>query len=176
MNFLDLARRRYSTRAYTNQAVAKDKLDIILEAGQVAPTGHNNQPQRIIVVQSEDGLAKVQKAAEIYNAQLALIVCTDKDEVWTRSFDDKKITDIDASIVTDHMMLAATDIGLDSLWICRFKADVIKAEFALPDNIEVVNILAIGHRDETKWQAKSATRHEQERKVLAKTVFYEDFQ
>ena len=173
MSFLDLAKRRYSTRAYTDKPVEQEKLDVILEAGRVAPTGHNNQPQRVIVVQSEQGLAKVQKAAEIYNAPLALIVCTDTDEVWVRSYDDKKLTDIDASIVTDHMMLMATEADLESLWICRFKETVIREEFALPDNITPVNILAIGYRDAEKWRAKAPERHGKDRKDLNETVFFE---
>ena len=174
MSFLDLAKRRYSTRAYTDQTIEKENLEMILEAGRIAPTGHNNQPQRIIVVQSSEGLEKVKKAAEIYNAQLALIVCTDTDEVWERPFDGKKLTDIDATIVTDHMILAATEEGIDSVWICRFKEDVIKAEFALPDNIQPVNILALGYRDAAKWRAKEKNRHEEERKPITETVFYEE--
>ena len=59
-----------------------------------------------------------------------------------------KTTDIDASILTDHMMLAATEQGLGSVWICYFKPDVIKKEFDLPDNLEPVNILAIGYTNE----------------------------
>jgi len=174
MKFLDLAKRRYSTRAYTDQSVEAEKLADILEAGRIAPTGHNNQPQRIIVVQSQEGLGKVKKAAEIYNAQLALIVCTDTDEVWERPFDGKKLTDIDATIVTDHMILAATEAGVDSVWICHFKEDVIKSEFALPDNIKPVNILALGYRNAEKWRAKEANRHDTDRKPIIETVFYEE--
>ena len=46
------------------------------------------------------------------------------------------------------MMLEATELGLGSVWICYFKPDVIKEEFNLPDNLEPVNILAIGYSDE----------------------------
>ena len=173
MSFLDLAKKRYSTRAYTDRAVEQEKLDVILEAGRIAPTARNIQPQRIIVVQSEQGLAKVQKAAEIYHAPMALIVCTDTDEVWMRPDDDKKVTDIDASIITDHMMLAATDLELQSVWICRFNEAIIREEFDLPDNLTPVNILAIGYRNEEKWKAKLPERHDKERKALSETVFYE---
>lgn len=173
MNFLELAKKRYSVRAYTKQAVEKDKLDQILEAGRVAPTGANMQPQRLIVVQSEEGLKKLGKATNIYNAPLAIIVCSDTTETWTRPFDQKKLTDTDASIVTDHMMLAATDLGLGSVWVCYFKPDVIKAEFNLPDNLEPVNILVIGYADTTSEKEQTACRHSATRKALSDTVFFE---
>lgn len=47
---------------------------------------------------------------------------------WTRPFDGKKATDIDASILTGHMMLEATELGLGSVWICYFKPDVLSDE------------------------------------------------
>ena len=90
MDFLTLAKKRYSVRAYTKQKVEKEKLDAILEAAHVAPTGGNCQPQHLIVVQSDEGLSKIGKATNIYGAPLAIIVCSDTNKVWTRPFDGKK--------------------------------------------------------------------------------------
>ena len=56
MDFLSLAKKRYACRKYTAQKVEQAKLDTILEAGRVAPTGANRQPQRLIVVRSEEGM------------------------------------------------------------------------------------------------------------------------
>ena len=64
---------------------------------------------------------------------------------WKRPFDNKQTTDIDAAILTDHMMLQATELGLGTVWVCFFKPDIIKQEFSLPDHLEPVNILAIGY-------------------------------
>ena len=50
MNFLELAKKRYAVRKYTAQPVEPEKVRQILEAGRVAPTGGNLQPQRLIVV------------------------------------------------------------------------------------------------------------------------------
>jgi len=77
-------------------------------------------------------------------APLAIIVCADHNKAWVRPFDKKQTGDIDASILTDHMMLQATELGLGTVWVCYFKPDVIKKEFELPDNLEPVNILVIG--------------------------------
>lgn len=160
MDFLEIAKSRYSVRKYQNKDVEQEKLDKILYAAHVAPTAANLQPVRLIVVQKEEGLKKISKAANIYGAPLAIIVCSDTDKAWTRPFDGKKTTDIDASILTDHMMMEAASLGLGSVWICYFKPGIIKREFNIPDNYEPVNILAIGYADE---EPASPERHSGQR-------------
>ena len=136
MSVLDIAKKRFSVRNYTDNIVEKEKLDKILEAAHVAPTAANLQPVKLYVVQSKEGLEKVGKAANVYGAPVAIVVCADKSKAWKRPFDGMITTDIDASILTDHMMLEATEQGLGSVWICYFKADVLKKELDLPDHLD----------------------------------------
>lgn len=172
MDFLQLAKKRYACRKYTDRKVEREKLEQILEAGRVAPTGCNNQPQRLVVVESEEGLARLTRCTRDFGAPLAIIVCADTTAVWTRKYDGKKIGDIDTSIVTDHMMLAATALGLDTLWICMFKPEAVREEFGLPPHIEPVNILLIGYGD---GEPASPDRHDTMRKPLEQTVCFERF-
>ena len=65
-----------------------------------------------------------------------------------RPFDQKQTGDIDASILTDHMMLQATELGLGTVWVCYFDPDVLRQEFDLPANLEPVNILVVGYSNE----------------------------
>lgn len=167
MDFLDLAKKRFSVRAYKKQPIDKEKLTLILEAARVAPTAANLQPVRLIVVDSEEGMEKLGLAANVYGAPLAIIVCADRAKAWKRPIDGKNTVDIDASIVTDHMMMEATNLGLGTVWICWFDPSVIASEFDLPESVEPVNILAIGYSDET---AKSPERHAQERIPLTELV------
>lgn len=171
MNFLELAKKRYSVRAYTPQKVEREKLGRILQAAQVAPSAKNRQPVHLIVVQSEEGLKKIGKAAaNIYGAPLAIIVCADCSRAWVREFDRKQSGDIDASILTDHMMMEATELGLGSVWICHFKPDIIKMEFALPDYLEPINILAMGYAD---GEPADPERHSRTRVPVEELVSYE---
>lgn len=147
MSFLSLAKSRCSVRKYQDRRVEPEKLEKMIEAAHAAPTAANLQPVRLIIVQEEAGLHSIGKAADIYNAPLAIIVCSDHAKAWTRPFDGKKTVDIDASILTDHMMLEAAELGLGSVWICYFEPDIIKREFRLPDGLEPVNILAVGYAD-----------------------------
>ena len=170
MNFLDNAKIRYSVRSYKTQKVEQEKLDLILEAARVAPTAANLQPVRLIVVQEKEGLAKIEKAANIYNAPLAVIVCADHSTAWSRPFDKKQTGDIDASILTDHMMLQASELGLGTVWVCYFKPDILSQEFNLPANLEPVNILVIGYADE---EPADPDRHGKTRIPLDTLVAYE---
>lgn len=170
MDFLNIAKSRYSVRSYTNKRVEKEKLDKILEAAHIAPTAANLQPVRLLVVQEENGLAKIGKAANIFNAPLAIIVCSDHSKAWKRPFDGKQTVDIDASIVTDHMMLEATELGLGTVWVCYFKPDIIKSEFDLPERLEPINILVIGYTNE---QPANPERHLVQRISLSELISYE---
>lgn len=170
MSFLEHAKQRYSVRKYKEQKVEKEKLELIIEAAHVAPTAANRQPVHLIVVQEEAGLEKVAKATNIFQAPLAIIVCADKEKAWTRPFDQKQSLDIDASILTDHMMHEATELGLGSLWVCYFKPDVLREEFHIPENLEPINILAIGYADEAPL---SSNRHGETRIPITELVSFE---
>ena len=172
MKFIELAKKRYSCRSFMAKSVEREKLEIILEAGRVAPTGCNYQPQRVIVVETPEGLEKLARCTRFYKAPLAIIVCCDTEKTWVRPYDGKKLTDIDVSIVTDHMMLQATELGLGSLWICNFKPDAIRAEFDIPENIEIVNILVIGYEAD---EPLSPDRHSELRFPQDAFVSYERF-
>ena len=156
MEFLELAKKRYSSRKYKDMPIESEKLDKIIEAGRVAPTGKNNQPVRLIVVKEKESLEKLSKGASTYGAPAVIIVLCDKEKSWVRPYDGKSIADIDASIVTTHMMLQAAELGLGSVWMCRLEEDTIKAEFDIPDNYTIVNLLAVGYADD---EPKSSDRH-----------------
>lgn len=170
MSFIDIAKARYACRKYQDKKVEKEKLDKILEAAHVAPTAANCQPQKLIVIQGKEGLEKVNKTARTYDAPLVIIVCGDVDRAWTRPFDGKKHHDIDTSIVTDHMMLQASELGLGTVWVCYFDPKVIKSEFNLPDNLEPISILVIGYPE---GEPQSPDRHDKTRLPLESVVAYE---
>lgn len=58
MEFTQVVENRYSCKNFSGRKVEAEKLQVILEAGRVAPTAKNLQEQRVYVVQSEEGLKK----------------------------------------------------------------------------------------------------------------------
>ncbi|MCD8355708.1 MAG: nitroreductase family protein [Clostridia bacterium] len=169
MSLLDIAKKRYSVRKYSDQPIEREKLDQILEIAHVAPTAANKQPVRLLVVQSKSELNRIGKAANIYGAPTAIVVCADRSEAWTRPFDGMVTTSIDASILTDHMMLQATELGLGSVWICYFNPEILKEELQLPPEWEPVNILALGYAAD---MPADPNRHESQRISFEKLVTF----
>ncbi len=122
MNFLDLAKARYSVRSFKDTPITTEELDKILEAGRVAPSAKNIQSHRIYVLQSKEALDKINAVCScIFGAKTVFLLCYDDDEVWKNTF-DKSINsgDIDVSIVCTHMMLQAKELGIGSCWVGRF--------------------------------------------------------
>ncbi len=148
MEFLDLLKKRYSVRSFESKSVEKEKLSMILEAGRLAPTACNNQPQRILVLDSEDNLEKIKRCTPYtFHAPLILIICYDQKISWKRKSDNEDMGGVDAAIVTTHMMLEAANLGLGSTWVGQFDSDKIKTIFSLPLSYVPVAILPIGYPD-----------------------------
>ncbi|MFD0702417.1 hypothetical protein DMP06_00730 [Slackia equolifaciens] len=152
MSFLDLAYARYSVRHYEDRSVEQEKVDAIVEAGRIAPSAHNFHPTRIVVCDTPELLAKAaaceprfEKNGSIFGAPLAFVVCAKTEDAWVRSYDDMNSSLIDTSIVCDQMMMAATDLGLGTCWVCAFDPEVARREFDIPEGVEPVSILVAGY-------------------------------
>ncbi len=161
MDFFQLATDRYSVRKFSDKPVPQEIIDKIIRAGYVAPTACNKQPIRILVCNKDESLASVKKCTEChFDAPVAMLILYDKNECWKRSFDGKTSGDIDASIITTHMMLAAHDLGLGSTWVMYFVPEAVRCEFKVPDNLEPTAMLMLGYPAE---DAKPSPGHTQYR-------------
>ena len=146
MELLQLMKERYSVRKFSGRKVEQEKLDLILEAGRVAPTAANYQPQRILVLDSEEALSKLKSCTPYhFHAPLALLVCYDSTVSWKRSYDSNDMGVVDASIVTTQMMLQIADLGLGTTWVGHFNPESIRAAFDIPEFLVPAALLPIGY-------------------------------
>lgn len=167
MEFQELIRARYSCRAFDGKPVEEEALTRILEAGRVAPTAKNLQEQRIYVVESAEGLAKIDELTHCrYGAATVLIVAFDRENVFTYPGDQRDSGIEDASIVATHMILAAKDAGVESLWINLIDPAGVARAFDLPENEEVLCLMSLGY---PASEAHPSRKHE-DRKPLSETV------
>jgi oxygen-insensitive NAD(P)H nitroreductase len=159
MELLKLMSDRYTCRRYSEKDVKEEDLNKILEAGRVAPTSHNNQPQRIYVVKSEEAKEKLMKDfAYNYKAPCYLVCGYNVDEVWRNDLDgDRESGDIDVSIVMTHMMLMAEELGLGACWIGRITPELVKKNLDIPENVKVVAVLSLGYHREDDRPSKLHT-------------------
>ncbi len=150
MEFLELAKKRYSERRFSNRQVEGPKIAKILEAGRLAPTAHNLQPQRIYVIASKkarEGLLQVTPMT--YGAPLVFLVCYDKNVSWKntndRCYDIYDTGEVDAAIAAVSMMMEATDLDLVTLWARAFDSRDLMDLYQLPENIVPVCLLSVGY-------------------------------
>ena len=165
---MELAKRRYSVRKFTDKQVEQEKLDAILAAGNIAPTAKNLQPQRIYVLQSTESLAKLYTLTHCrYGANTFLLFTYNLDEDWKNPLEEGVHSGVeDVSIVATHIMLAAAEQGLDTCWCNYFSNTKLETLFELPANEKSVLIMPIGYADEA---ARPAPTHET-KKNLSETV------
>ena len=169
MEFTDVVKNRYACKKYDGTQISAVQLDAILEAGRLAPTAKNLQGQRIYVVQSAEGLAKIDALTPCrYGAPTVLVVAYDKDSVFVFPGGKANSGEEDASIVATHMMLAATNAGVDSCWLNFFDPEAVAKTLNLPENEQVLMLLDLGHAAPDAGPLPNHTS----RKPLAETVKY----
>lgn len=171
MSFAELVSQRYSVRKFDSRPVESEKLQAILEAGRLAPTAVNYQPQRILVVQGED-LERMNGCTPcLFGQSVVLVVCYDKTESW-KSRSGREIGDVDSGIVLTQMMYQAQELGIGSLIVGIYKEAVLRERFCIPEHLEIVSLLMLG------YPAEDCEPHPQlhfQRKNLEETVFYGSF-
>ncbi len=145
--FLELARARYSVRKFKKDGIEEEKLAAILEAGRIAPTACNNQPQRIYIVKNEEMREKLSQICRYtFDAPVILVIGYDKERDWkNRRMPGYSSGETDAAIVTTHMMLEAWEQGIGSCWVGAFAADAVEAALSLPESIRVTAMLPLGY-------------------------------
>jgi nitroreductase len=169
MDFMDISKMRVTTRKFAQIPVEKEKVDKILEAGRWSPTAVDYQPQRILVINQPEQLAKVRefctfgydkKYADLakecdtedhkhnvyyYGSPLVFLICWDKNVCWTHPQNGQSSGSTDATIVTTHMMLEAASIGLGTVWISYFDHDKARKLMNIPDSYEINGMLYVGY-------------------------------
>lgn len=174
MNILDLIRKRCSIRQYLSTPIEKEKVDYILEAARMAPSACNFQPWYFLVVTEKEGrdkLATCYPREWMKEAPLYVVVCGDHSQSWKRPADRKDHLDIDVGIVTEHICLAATDLGLGTCIVCNFDVPLVNTHFNLPEQVEPLVIIPIAYPADPDLFTKTPKK----RKAIEDIIKWEKF-
>ena len=172
MDFDKVITERYSVRKFKEERLSEGDIKKILDAGHKAPTGCNYQPQRILVLNSEEAMEKLRKCTRShFNAPTAMLVCHNQSESWVRPYDGALSSPVDAVIVATHMLLKAQDIGVGCCWVMHFNPDLMKETFNVPNNVIPVALLVMGYPAD---DSKPLELHSKFRS-LNEVVFYDSF-
>ena len=147
MDFKELIEKRYSVRAYKSQEVEDEKLQQVLDAARLAPTASNRQPFQFIVIRTagrEAEIRRIYKAEWFYRAPLVICACTLTSQAWSR-MDDKNYGEVDVTIAMDHLILAATELGLGTCWIAAFDPVAVREVLGLPEGVEPIAFTPLGY-------------------------------
>ena len=156
MEFEQLIRMRWSVRAYKRDPIPDEVLAKVLEAARLAPTAANRQAFRILIIPTpgrEQDLKRIYARPWFTQAPVVIAVCALTDRCWVRG-DGKSYGEVDAAIVMDHLILAATDLGLGTCWIGAFDARAAREILELPDFAEPVAFTPLGFPDEKAGEKK----------------------
>lgn len=146
MEFTDLIKKRYSCRAFSVRDVEQEKVDRILEAGRIAPTAVNKQPVHIWAVSRPETLETIKGVTRSnYGAPLILVVGCRPAEAWVRRYDGKNGAEVDAAIVATHLMLAAENEGLATLWVGSFDPALLRDILPEADTYNLVAMINVGY-------------------------------
>ena len=148
-DFSQLARDRFSARRFDpSKEVTEEQIAKIVKAGLDAPTAVNFQPFKIWVFRSAEAKEKLLSATKmkfIGDAPVIFMIGAKAESAWVRPFDEKNYADIDAAIVTTHMMLEIHDLGLGSTWIGHFDVEKMKKAFPEMEGYNPIAMLPIGY-------------------------------
>ena len=172
MTFEQLITDRYSVRSFKNEHLPQEVIDKLLEAAHKAPTGCNYQPQRILVMNTDDSISKLQTCTRChFGAPTAMLICHNKQESWKRKYDDARSSPVDAVIVATYLMLAAQNEGVGTCMVMHFDPTAMRETFSIPAHIESALLLVMGYPSE---DAKPIEMHFKKR-PLTETVVYDTF-
>ena len=149
MDFMTLAQARYSVRAYKSTPVEDDKLNQVLEAARLAPTASNKQAFQIIVIHTagrEEELRGIYPKTWFTQGPLVIGIVALPQESWYRKkYDNINYCYVDCAIAMDHLILAASGLGLGTCWIADFNPDTTRQTLGLPDDVAPVAFTPLGY-------------------------------
>ncbi len=155
--FMDLVRSRRSIRRFLDRPVEREKITVCLEAARLAPSAHNAQPARYIVIDAPELKEDVCRAAfsGIYSmcrfaAQApVMIVILAKTSVVAHQLapglQGVPFHFVDIGIAGEHFILQAEELGLSTCWIGWFNGRKVRKALKVPRRYKIVALLPVGH-------------------------------
>jgi len=146
MDFMDVVAARRSVRGYADREVEEDKLTKMLEAARMSPSWANKQCCRYIVIKDK---AKIKQLAGgfvnpwLKQAPVIVAACANPKDSGSHNGMDYYLVDVGISM--EHLILAATDLGLGTCWIGGFDEGKVKNVLSVPENVKVVALTPVGY-------------------------------
>ena len=142
MSIVESVLSRRSIRKFQQREISQEQLDLILEAGQKAPSALNKQPWHFIIVSDDEKKRALSKGLFnrfIKDAPIAIIGCAHKDRIGG------KWSQISTTIALQNMVIAGWAMGIGSCWVGEFNEDKVRQLLQIPSNYNIVAIIPFGY-------------------------------
>jgi nitroreductase len=149
MDFFDVIKIRKSVRKYMDKPIEKEKLEQILTAAQLAPSWRNGQCWKFVVVTDPHRKKELINCTSAFNQSwmgkeyAVIVACGNPEQSGFRNGQHYYLVDV--AIAMEHLILAATALGLGTCWIGGFEEDEIKKFLTIPDAYRVVAMASLGY-------------------------------
>ncbi len=146
MDVFETFMNRRSVRSYAQNPVPNEVLVKILDAARLAPSAGRKQPWHFIIVKDEEKRARIARGCRfgrfLSESPVVIIACGDKkgSPRWYA---------VDTAIALEHIVLAATALGLGTCWIGMFDEKDIHEMLDLPENFKIIALMALGYPRKT---------------------------
>lgn len=174
MDFFELVQKRESVRGYLSTKVEREKINKILETARLAPSACNAQAWKFIVVDEDELVKKVANALHsplvgginkfAHTSPAFIVVVDDKRNITSGigcKVKKKDYTSMDIGIASEHICLAATELGLGTCMMGWFNEKEIKSLLNIPKNREVNLVISIGYYDNKPPRKKVRKKFEE---------------
>jgi nitroreductase len=145
---------RRSIRSYEDREVEQEKIVKLLKAGMAAPSACNMQVWEFVVITDREILGKLSETAQTYNAPAVMAVCSNTKNIPWKNEDWKA----ECGAAIENMLLAATAMGLSSIWVGMFDKDIARKLLDIPEDINIMNLVCFGYSEKRK---SSATKYDE---------------
>jgi nitroreductase len=153
-----LAEQRRSVRAYKADARARGAAAAGAGGGAAGALGLQQAALAVHRGARRDDPARAGRglrARMVLEGPVVIAVCILPGEAWTRAYDGKNYAMVDGALAMDHLMLAATELGLGTCWIGAFDPAAVREILGLPDGVEVVGMTPLGFPDVEAQSARA---------------------
>jgi nitroreductase len=172
-NLIEIITNRRSIRSFLPDEIEPEKIEYILDAFRKAPSAKNLQPWKLILVKDKVKRNDLSIACNnqmfLMQAPIIIVGCAKEDEAYGVMGGYMNSYPIDIAIALEHLILAATEMGLGTCWIGAFKEKLVKDILGIPENVRVVALTPLGYPSQDSDTPKRG------RKSISDVVCYEKY-
>lgn len=156
--------KRRSIRKFTDQPVETEKLTRLMEAAMAGPSAMNAQPWEFVIITDKSVIDRFRKALPLGKMNAPVVICVLGSSRMQRNKAGDKFWVQDCSAATENILLAATALGLGSVWVGIHPVTMFKRQVSeilnLPDEVTPLNLIYLGYPAEER---EARTQYEEKR-------------